>query len=289
MGQTIMIQGTASGVGKSTLVTGLCRILRQEGYSAAPFKAQNMSANAYVFPDGRQIAKSQAIAAFACGAKPVVDMNPVLLKPHTYSGAEVIINGVSVGFLNDFEYNALKRRLPEEIFAAYQRLLHQYDFVVVEGAGSPVELNLKENDAVNMGFAKKAQCPVILAADISRGGVFASVYGTVMLMEKEEREQIKGIIINKFCGKKEYFQSGVSILEELTQIPVIGIMPYTKIDIEDEDSPVDGENLKTETGIKKKLGGRMRYQDYLDIQFDKLAQVMRENLDIGQILHIAEG
>ncbi len=289
MGQAIMIQGTASGAGKSTLVTGLCRLLRQEGYSVAPFKAQNMSSNAYLFPDGKQMAKSQAIAAFACGLEPAVDMNPVLLKPQTVSGAEVIINGGSVGYLKDFEYNALKRRLADEIFAAYQRLLQQHDFVIVEGAGSPVELNLKENDVVNMGFAKKANCPVMLTADISRGGIFASVYGTVMLLEEEERELIKGMIVNKFCGQKKYFQSGVDILEKLTRIPVIGIVPYAQIDIEDEDSLAEGGRLKTETGIKKKLGGQMSYREYLDIQFNKLADVMRESLDLSQILKLAGG
>ncbi len=280
-----MIQGTSSGAGKSTLVTGLCRVLKQAGYSVAPFKAQNLSSNAHVFEDGMEMARSQAIAAYACGISPKTDMNPVLLKPTDIGGSEVILNGKSIGYLKDFEYKRLKKRLAENIFEAYNRLVHQYDIVVVEGAGSPVELNIKQEDVVNMGFARKAKCPVLLVSDISRGGIFASIYGTIMLLDEEERELVKGIVVNKFRGKTEYFKSGVDILEELTQKPIMGILPYTSIEIEDEDSLVDGK-MKTEKDITEKLNGEMSYAEYIEIQFDKLANVVRQNIDITQILKI---
>ncbi|MEA4987209.1 MAG: cobyric acid synthase [Anaerovorax sp.] len=283
MGKSIMIQGTSSGAGKSTLVTGLCRVLKQAGYSVAPFKAQNLSSNAHVFEDGMEMARSQAIAAYACGISPETDMNPVLLKPTAIGGSEVILNGKSIGYLKDFEYKSLKKRLAENILEAYNRLVCQYDIVVVEGAGSPVELNIKQEDVVNMGFARKAKCPVLLVSDISRGGVFASIYGTIMLLDEEERELVKGIIVNKFRGKTEYFKSGVDILEELTQKPIMGILPYTSIEIEDEDSLVDG-NMKTEKNITERLNGEMSYAEYIDIQFDKLADVVRQNIDITQLL-----
>ena len=286
MGKAIMIQGTSSGAGKSTLVTGLCRVLRQQGYSVAPFKAQNMSSNAHYLENGLQMAKSQAIAAYACGIKPDVNMNPVLLKPTNLSGSEVILNGESIGNLKDFEYNELKKRLSEGVLQAYNHLFNKFDIVVVEGAGSPVELNLKENDIVNMGFATRTNCPVILVADISRGGVFASVYGTVMLLEENERNLVKGIVINKFHGYKEYFQSGIDILENITHRPVLGVLPHMHVNIEDEDSLVDGESIKTEKSLMEKATPHVSYRQYMEMEFDKLANSVRENIDIDHVLKI---
>lgn len=286
MGRAVMIQGTASGAGKSTFVTGLCRAFVEAGYSVAPFKAQNMSCNAHVFENGMQMARSQAIAAYACGIEPEVDMNPVLLKPTDVSGSEVILKGKSIGNLKDFEYNELKKRLSDEIIASYNRLLEKYDIVVVEGAGSPVELNLKENDVVNMGFAKRTNCPVILVSDISRGGIFASTYGTVMLLDETERELVKGIVVNKFCGLTEYFQSGIEILERITEKPVLGVIPYTEINLEDEDSLTDNGIVKTQKSIETEIGGNLSYLEYMDIQFQQLAEVIRKNVDMPGVYKI---
>ena len=288
MGKAIMIQGTASGVGKSTLMTGLCRAFRQAGYSVAPFKAQNMSSNAHVFPDGRQMARSQAIGAWACGSEPEPDMNPVLLKPLKPTGSEVILQGHSIGNLMNYEYNALKLRLAQEVHQAYRRLLSRYDIVVVEGAGSPVELNLRQNDIVNMGFAKRENCPVLLVADISRGGVFASAYGTVRLMEPEEQTLVKGIIVNKFCGRREYFGDGVKILEEITEKPVLGVMPAVQLRIEDEDSVGNNGVVQTREDIERTLNGKS-YRAHLEQQFDLLARTVRENVDLDAIYRIMEG
>lgn len=289
MGKTIMMQGTASGVGKSTLVTGLCRVLMQDGLRVAPFKAQNMSSNAHHLPDGRQMARSQAIEAFACGIEPHSDMNPVLLKPKEMAGSEVILCGKSIGFMKDFEYNELKEKISKEVIASYNRLASEYDVVVVEGAGSPVELNLKENDVVNMGFASRTDCPVVLVSDINRGGAFASVYGTLMLLTESERQLVKGIVINKFQGLAEYFKSGADILENITQKPLLGIIPYCNINIEDEDSLTEGKEVKTKASLKKKLTGKLSYREYMDIEFDTLADVLRKNLNISEIYKILEG
>ncbi len=287
MGKSLMIQGTSSGAGKSTFVIGLCRALKRAGYSVAPFKAQNMSSNAHVFDNGMQMARSQAIAAYACGIEPEVTMNPVLLKPTDIYGSEVILKGESIGNLKTFEYSELKKRLSEEVINSYNELLDKYDIVIVEGAGSPVELNLKENDIVNMGFAKKTNCPVILIADISRGGVFASIYGTIMLLEDAEKELVKGVVINKFCGCTEYFSSGVDILENITNKQVLGIIPYTEVNLEDEDSLTDNGLMKTKESIEKSIGdNNIKYDEYMNIQFDKLADVIEENIDIKEIIKI---
>lgn len=282
MAKVIMFQGTASGVGKSTLVTGICRILKQDGLSVAPFKAQNMSSNAHYFSDGRQMARSQAVAAYACGITPDPDMNPLLLKPADLYGSEIILGGKSIGYMKDYAYNTLKTKILNEVMLAYQRLAKKYDVIVVEGAGSPVELNLKENDIVNMGFASRINCPVILVTDISRGGAFASTYGTIMLLEEKERELVKGTIINKFQGLPEYFESGTEIMQNITGKPVFGVVPHTTINIEDEDSLTDDGKMKTEESISRMLKGKL-YQEYMNDEFDKLAEVLRQNLDMKAI------
>lgn len=287
MGRGLMIQGTASGAGKSTLVAGLCRIFRQAGYSVAPFKAQNLSNNAHTLSDGRQIARSQAIAAAACGVHPTTDMNPVLLMPDT-QGVQVVLGGCAIGYMADFDYPALKCRLASEVLAAYERLLAQHDIVVVEGAGSPVEMNLKENDIVNMGFARAAHCPVLLAADISRGGVFASVYGTMQLLSAEERTLVRGIVVNKFQGEVAYFQDGIGILEQLTEKPVLGVLPYAPIRLEDEDALWEGDGPKTRAALEAALPSGMSYQQYMDEQLNELAQLVRENLNMDEIYRILQ-
>lgn len=286
MGKAIMILGTASGVGKSTLATGLCRILKQDGFKVAPFKAQNMSFNIHTLPNGQQMARSQAIAAFACGIKPHPTMNPILLIPKGVSGCEVIFHGKSIGFLREFEYNEMTAESFEEILAAYNQLSSNYDVVIIEGAGSPVELNLKKNDVANMSLAKRIGCPVILVADISRGGVFASVYGTLMLLDEMERQMIKGIVINKFCGLIKYFQSGREVMESISQKPLLGIVPYSQIKIEDEDSLTDGQEMKTKENLQNDLLDKITYGEYMEKQFDLLAEIIRKNLDIRQIINI---
>ncbi len=287
MGKGIMIQGTASGAGKSTLAAGLCRIFHQSGYSVAPFKAQNLSDHAHILPDGRRIARSQAIAAAACGVAPEPDMNPVLLMPDA-KGVQVVLNGCAIGCMADFDYPALKRRLASEVLAAYERLRGQYDIVVVEGAGSPVEMNLKENDIVNMGFARAAHCPVLLAADISRGGVFASIYGTMQLLSTEERALVRGIVVNKFQGERAYFQDGVRILEQLTEKPVLGVLPYASIRLEDEDALWEGDGPKTRAALEAALPAGMSYEQFMDCQLNQLAQLVRENLNMDEICRILD-
>lgn len=280
MAKTIMFQGTASGVGKSTLAIGLCRILKQDGYNTAHFKAQNLSNTVHLLNNGQQMARSQAIEAFASKITPSTDMNPVLLKPCDVYGSQVILNGNSLGYIK--EYDGIKNQLFDEAYKAYKRLCQKHEIIVVEGAGSPVELNLKENDIVNMGFAKKADAPVILVADINRGGVFASIYGTIMLLSKDEQDLVKGIIINKFSGSHESFSSGIKIIEEITHKPVIGVVPNVEIDIEDEDCLTDTGLVKTEKSISERLTN-ITYNEHLEKEFDKLTDILRRNLDIKKI------
>ena len=234
-----MLQGTMSNVGKSLLTAALCRIFRQDGYSAAPFKSQNMALNSYITKDGLEIGRAQAMQAECAGLEPSVLMNPILLKPTTDVGSQVIVNGKVRGNMRAAEYFKHKKELIPDILAAYDTLAKQHDIIVVEGAGSAAELNLKADDIVNMGLAKLVGAPVLLVGDIDRGGIFAQLLGTLMLIEQDERERIKGLIVNKFRGDKAIFQSGVDILEQRGGIPVAGVVPYIKCDIEDEDSLSD--------------------------------------------------
>ena len=196
----IMIQGTMSNAGKSILCTALCRILAQDGYSVAPFKSQNMALNSYITEDGLEIGRAQAVQAEAAYKKPSADMNPILLKPTTDVGSQVIVNGRVYGNMRASEYFACKKQFIPDIMRAYERLAAENDYVVIEGAGSPAEINLKKNDIVNMGLAAMTNAPVLLVGDIDRGGVFAQLYGTAALLEPDERDRIKGLIINKFRG-----------------------------------------------------------------------------------------
>ncbi|MCM1466840.1 MAG: cobyric acid synthase [Alistipes sp.] len=236
MAKVIMIQGTMSGAGKSLITAGLCRVFAQDGYKTAPFKSQNMALNSYITEDGMEIGRAQAVQAQACGIKPEVFMNPVLLKPTTDMGSQVIVNGSSIGNMTAREYFAFKKSLVPQIMEAYQKLDNRYDIIVVEGAGSPAEINLKSEDIVNMGLAKMIDAPVLLVGDIDCGGVFAQLYGTVALLSEEERARVKGLVINKFRGDESILTPGVAMLEEKCRISVLGVLPYTRVDIEEEDS-----------------------------------------------------
>ncbi len=234
-----MFVGTGSDVGKSVINTGFCRIFMQDGYSPAPFKAQNMSLNSYATPDELEIGRAQAVQAEACGLECTTDMNPILLKPTTHQSSQVILNGKPVGNKSAVDYFRTDNRA--ELFihvkAAFDRLKSRYNPIVLEGAGSISEVNLWDKDIVNMRMAEYADAATILVADIDRGGLFASVYGSIMLLPKEQRELIKGVIVNKFRGDIALFNDGRKILEELTGVPVLGVLPYLDdVEIEQEDS-----------------------------------------------------
>lgn len=236
MAKSIMIQGTMSNAGKSLLTAGLCRIFKQDGYKTVPFKSQNMALNSYITEEGLEMGRAQVIQAEAAGIRPSVLMNPVLLKPTNDTGSQVIVNGEVLGNMSAREYFAYKKNLVPKIMDAYNTLDSENDIIVIEGAGSPAEINLKTEDIVNMGMAKMAKSPVLLAGDIDRGGVFAQIYGTVELLEEDERNMIKGFIINKFRGDKTILDPGVKFLEDKISIPCVGVAPFMNVDIEDEDS-----------------------------------------------------
>ena len=239
MAKAIMIQGTMSNAGKSFLVAGLCRLFQRDGFRVAPFKSQNMALNSYVTADGCEIGRAQAVQAEACGLLPDVRMNPILLKPVTDMGSQVILMGKSAGIMKADEYYRKKKEYIPLIRDAYESLAAENDIIVIEGAGSPVELNLKENDIVNMGMAEIADSPVILVGDIDRGGVFAQLYGTCTLLEPHEKERIVGLIINKFRGDIGLLTGGLETLEQLTGKRVLGVVPYMDVRMEAEDSLAD--------------------------------------------------
>lgn len=237
--KAIMIQGTMSNAGKSLLCAGLCRIFSRDGYKVAPFKAQNMALNSYITRDGLEIGRAQAVQAFAAGVEPSGDMNPVLLKPTTDMGSQVIVNGRALKNMSAKEYYSRKKELIPDVTKAYERLASENDIIVIEGAGSPAEINLAKDDFVNMGMAKIANCPVLLAGDIDRGGVFAQLYGTISLLDDEAQNRIQGLIINKFRGDVSILEPGLEQLEVLCKKKVVGVVPYMKVDIEEEDSVSD--------------------------------------------------
>lgn len=234
--KNLMVQGTMSGVGKSLLTAGLCRIFRQDGYRVAPFKSQNMALNSFITREGLEMGRAQAVQAAAAGVEPDVRMNPILLKPSSDTGSQVIVGGEVRGQMQAAEYFRYKKQLIPEILEAYHSLEAEYDILVIEGAGSPAELNLKADDIVNMGLAKLVNAPVLLAGDIDRGGVFAQLYGTVTLLEPEEQARICGLILNKFRGDPDILRPGLAMLEEKTGLPVLGVIPYLEVDLDDEDS-----------------------------------------------------
>lgn len=239
MAKVIMIQGTMSGAGKSLIVAGLCRMMRRDGYRVAPFKSQNMALNSYVTEEGLEMGRAQVMQAEAAGMEPLVCMNPILLKPTDYMGSQVIVNGRVLGNMSAREYFSYKRGLIPDIMEAFRKLEQLADIIVIEGAGSPAEINLRENDIVNMGLAGLLDAPVLLVGDIDRGGVFAQLLGTLMLLKEEERDRVKGLLINKFRGDASLLDSGIEILEQKGGIPVAGVIPYMEIDLEDEDSLTD--------------------------------------------------
>lgn len=236
MAKSIMIQGTASSVGKSMITAGILHILKQDGYSVCPFKSQNMALNSYVTMEGHEMGRAQVFQAEAAGLVPHCDMNPILLKPTSDKRSQVIIKGKPFKNMNAIEYFTFKHELKDVVMESYNKLASQYDVVVIEGAGSPAEINLKDADIVNMGMAKMADSPVLLVGDIDRGGVFASVYGTMMLLDEEERARVKGVLINKFRGDINILKPGLSKLEELIKVPIIGVVPWYRHSIDDEDS-----------------------------------------------------
>lgn len=236
MAKNIMIQGTMSNAGKSLLAAGLCRVLRQDGLRVAPFKSQNMALNSFITAAGGEMGRAQVVQAEAAGIAPDVRMNPILLKPTTDRGSQVIVGGKALGNMDATAYYRRKREFIPAILEAYEGLAAEYDVIVIEGAGSPAEINLKADDIVNMGLAKLVDTPVLLAGDIDRGGVFAQLYGTVALLEPEERQRIKGLIVNKFRGDPAILKPGLSDLERLCGVPVAGVIPYLRVDIDDEDS-----------------------------------------------------
>ncbi|MEY8353786.1 cobyric acid synthase [Lachnospiraceae bacterium 54-53] len=283
MAKTIMIQGTMSNAGKSLIAAGLCRIFKQEGYRVAPFKSQNMALNSYITEEGLEMGRAQVVQAEAAGVKPEAAMNPILLKPTNDTGSQVIVNGVSIGNMPAREYFAYKKKLIPEIEKAFEKLSRSYDIIVIEGAGSPAEINLKQDDIVNMGMARMAKAPVLLVGDIDRGGVFAQLYGTVMLLEPEERARIGGLIVNKFRGDKTILDPGLAMIEEKLHIPVAGVVPYMDVDLEDEDSlgtHLAGSGRTDRTAVEIAVIRMPRISNFTDFQvFSAMPEVQLRYVD----------
>lgn len=233
----IMVQGTGSSVGKSRLVTGLCRIFKQDGFRVAPFKSQNMALNSYITRDGLEMGRAQATQAEACGIEPSALMNPVLLKPHSDKDSQVIVQGKPFGSLSAMDYHVYKPKLLKLVKESYDKLAQDNDIIVIEGAGSPAEINLRDTDIVNMGMAELVNAPVVLVGDIDRGGVFAALAGTLLLLTDDEKARVKAVIINKFRGDIKLLEPGLKMLYDIINRPVLGVVPYTDIYIDEEDSP----------------------------------------------------
>ena len=264
--KNIMLLGTGSNVGKSIIAAGLCRVFYQDGYSVAPFKSQNMALNSYITKDGKEMGRAQVVQAEAANIEPESFMNPILLKPTTDRKSQVIVNGKVYKNMDAREYFAYKHNLKKDIMTAYNHIRENFDICVLEGAGSPAEINLKEDDIVNTGMAEMADSPVLLVADIDRGGVFAAIYGTVMLLEENERKRIKGVIINKFRGDKSLLTSGIEMIEKLTDIPVLGVVPFVPLGIEEEDSlGIDKYNEKKEGKIRISVIKLKHISNFTDI------------------------
>ncbi len=246
MAKALMIQGTMSNVGKSLLTAGLCRILKQDGYRVAPFKSQNMALNSYITHEGLEMGRAQAVQAQAAGIQPEAAMNPILLKPVTDMGSQVIVNGISIGNMKAKDYFAYKKRLVPAVMEAYEKLAKEYDVILIEGAGSPAEINLKQDDLVNMGLARMVKSPVLLVGDIDRGGVFAQLYGTLALLEEEERQLVKGLVVNKFRGDRSILEPGIRQLEQLCRLPVAGVVSFLDVVLDEED----GLGCVAESGLR---------------------------------------
>ena len=276
---TLMVQGTTSDAGKSALVTAICRVLQRRGIKVAPFKPQNMALNSAVTEDGGEIGRAQALQAQACGIEPHTDMNPVLLKPNSDTGCQVIIHGKALSNMEAQGYHNYKQTAMQAVLSSHQRLLQHYDVVIVEGAGSPAEINLRDNDIANMGFAEAVDCPVIIVADIDRGGVFAHLVGTLALLSESEQARVKGFIINRFRGDIALLQPGLDWLEQRTGKPVLGTLPYLHgLHLEAEDainnqnSSSDSEQLKVVVPVLPRISNHtdfdpLRLHPQVDLQF----------------------
>ncbi|HWI40737.1 MAG TPA: cobyric acid synthase, partial [Verrucomicrobiae bacterium] len=254
--RSLMFCGTASDVGKSVITAGFCRILKRRGIAVAPFKSQNMALNCAVTPEGGEIGRAQGVQAEACGIAPHTDMNPVLLKPNSDTGSQVVVQGRVVGNMNVREYDAYKEHAFGKVRESFRRLRSRFDFIVLEGAGSIAEINLKHRDIANLKVAEMAGAPVVLIADIDRGGVFAQIVGTIELLEPREREMVKGVIINKFRGDASLLQPGIDYVERRTGIPVLGVVPWMKVGLPEEDSVA--LHRKGRTGDCRPGTGRIR-------------------------------
>lgn len=265
---TLMVQGTTSDAGKSTLVAGLARLLHRRGIQVAPFKPQNMALNSAVTEDGGEIGRAQALQALACDLAPHTDMNPVLLKPASDTGAQVIIQGKSIGNMQALDYHTYKNTAKKAVLESFSRLQNQYNCVLVEGAGSPAEINLRENDIANMGFAEAVDCPVILIADINRGGVFAHLVGTLALLSESEQARIKGFVINRFRGDIALLQPGLDWLENYTGKPVLGVLPYLQDFHLDAEDAISTAQNKQENTLKVVVPVLPRISNHTD--FDAL-------------------
>ena len=275
--KTLMIQGTASSVGKSILVTALCRIFKQDGLRVAPFKSQNMTRNTFVTKDGEEMGLAQVVQAEAAGLEPSVDMNPILLKPEANSRSQVLVRGKPAVTLTAGEYGRYTHKLLPVVEEVLARVRSAYDIVVIEGAGNPAEINLKENEIVNMRIAKLAEAPVLLVGDIDKGGVFASLVGTLALLDETEKNYIKGFIINKFRGDMALLKPGLDYLEEYTSRPVIGVIPYCQnILIPEEDSTGEGEGLYLPP--KQPIASQQQYNE--------LADIVRRSLNLKLVYQI---
>ena len=287
---TLMVQGTTSDAGKSTLVTALCRWLTRQGVAVVPFKPQNMALNSAVTADGGEIGRAQAVQAQACGLQPHTDMNPVLLKPNSDTGAQVIIHGRAVTTMNAVAYHGYKEIAMQAVLESHTRLSQSYPVIMVEGAGSPAEINLRANDIANMGFAEAVDCPVLLIADINRGGVFAHLVGTLELLSPSEQARVKGFIINRFRGDIALLQPGLDWLEARTGKPVVGVLPYVMdLHLEAEDGLDQRQTDKVEQVLNVVVPILPRISNHTD--FDPLRLHPQVNLQFigpGQAIPAAD-
>ncbi|RDS84478.1 cobyric acid synthase [Dyella monticola] len=267
--RVLMVQGCTSDAGKSTLVTALCRWARRHGVRVAPFKPQNMALNSAVTSDGGEIGRAQAVQAQACGLEPRIDFNPVLLKPNSDIGAQIIVHGRPVADMDARDYHDYKRRAFDAVLASHQRLVDAFEAVIVEGAGSPAEINLRDRDIANMGYAEAVDCPVILVADIDRGGVFAHLVGTLALLSQSERARVAGFVINRFRGDLALLQSGLDWLEQETGKPVLGVLPYLHgLQLEAEDALPRAREEKPQASLRVVVPALPRISNHTD--FDAL-------------------
>ena len=282
-----MVQGTMSNAGKSLLVAGLCRIFKQDGLRVAPFKSQNMALNSFITSEGLEMGRAQVMQAEAAGIEPMVCMNPILLKPTNHTGSQVIVNGEVLRNMSARDYFAFKKKLIPDIKKAFKKLEEYADIIVIEGAGSPAEINLKQNDIVNMGMAEMVDAPVLLVGDIDRGGVFAQLLGTLMLLEEKEKRRVKGLIINKFRGDKSILDPGIEMLEEKGNVPVVGVVPYMELSLEDEDSLTERFDRKSEGLIDIAVIRYPRISNFTDFNvFEQMPEVtVRYVTSISELHH----